>query len=183
MFKIHKLIRNTRLWNLLSWSINIVGAESDQLVNIYRFTVRMWPSTQWHRVYTGSGNVPYVQFGSVGDFIPEPRCSNSVVGLQTRSRKVGCTRGPVGSGRKGRERRGLGYELSVQAGAWGPNLAVVWLWTIDLRNSDQLESVRPPCWRECIPFYRWRGWLYRWEGEGMDVTKPCCPHRWGQWWW
>ena len=23
-------------------------------------------------IYTGSGNVPYVQFGSVGDFVPEP---------------------------------------------------------------------------------------------------------------
>ena len=27
--------------------------------------------------------------GSVGDFIPEPRCSKSVVGLQTRRRKEG----------------------------------------------------------------------------------------------
>ena len=26
-------------------------------------------------VYTGLGNVPYVQFESVGDFISEPRCS------------------------------------------------------------------------------------------------------------
>ena len=40
-------------------------------------------------IYTGSGNVPYVQLGSVGDFIPEPRCSKSVVGLQTRRRKEG----------------------------------------------------------------------------------------------
>ena len=40
-------------------------------------------------IYTSSGNVPYVQFGSVGDFIPEPRCSKSVVGLQTRRRKMG----------------------------------------------------------------------------------------------
>ena len=76
-----------------------VGAECDQLVNIYNFAVRcdrMWPNTQWHRVYTGSGNVPYVQFGSVSNFIPEPRCSKSAVGLQTRRRKMGCTRGPVG---------------------------------------------------------------------------------------
>ena len=78
-------------------------------------------------LYTGSGNVPYVQLGSVGDFIPEPRCSKFAVGLQTRRRKIGCTRGPFGSGRKGRERRGLRYELSVQACAWGPNLAVLWL--------------------------------------------------------
>ena len=77
----------------------IVGAESDQQVNICSFAVRCdrrWPSTQWHRVYTGSGNVPYVQFESVGDFIPEPRCSKFAVGLQTRRRKMGCTRGPVG---------------------------------------------------------------------------------------
>ena len=47
-------------------------------------------------IYTGSGNVPYVQSGSVGDFIPEPRCSKSVVGLQTRRRKEGYTRGSEG---------------------------------------------------------------------------------------
>ena len=40
-------------------------------------------------VYTGSGNVPYVQFESVDDFIPEPRCSKFAVGLQTRMRKMG----------------------------------------------------------------------------------------------
>ena len=40
--------------------------------------------------------MPYVQFESVGDFIPEPRCSKFVVGLQTRRRKIGCTRGPIG---------------------------------------------------------------------------------------
>ena len=47
-------------------------------------------------VYTGSGNVPYVQFESVDDFIPEPRCSKFIVGLQTRRREMGGTRGPVG---------------------------------------------------------------------------------------
>ena len=31
----------------------------------------------------------YVQFESVDDFIPEPRCSKFVVGLQTRGRKMG----------------------------------------------------------------------------------------------
>ena len=46
-------------------------------------------------VYTGSGNVPYVQFESVGDFIPELRCSKFAVGLQTRRRKMGGIRGPV----------------------------------------------------------------------------------------
>ena len=44
----------------------------------------------------GSGNVPYVLFESVSDFILEPRCSKFVVGLQTRRRKIGGTRGPVG---------------------------------------------------------------------------------------
>ena len=39
--------------------------------------------------------MPYVQFESVGDFIPEPRCLKFVVGLQTEGRKMGGTRGPV----------------------------------------------------------------------------------------
>ena len=47
-------------------------------------------------IYTGSGNVPYVQFEPVGDFIPKPRCSTFVVGLQTRRRKMEGTRGLVG---------------------------------------------------------------------------------------
>ena len=68
------------------------------------------------RVYTGSGNVAYVRFESVGDFVPEPRCSKFAVGLQTRRIKMGCTRGPVGSGRKGQERQEPRYELSVLAG-------------------------------------------------------------------
>ena len=57
---------------------------------------RMWPSTQWHRVYTGLGNMPYVQFQSIGDFIPKPRCSKFVVGLQTSENKKGGVKGPVG---------------------------------------------------------------------------------------
>ena len=76
-----------------------VSAESDQHINISSFVVRcdrMWPSTQRHRVYTGSGNVPYVLCDSVGDFIPEPRCSKFVVGLQTRGRKMAGARGLVG---------------------------------------------------------------------------------------
>ena len=40
--------------------------------------------------------MPYVQFESVGDFIPEPRCSNIAVGLQTEGGKMGGTRGLVG---------------------------------------------------------------------------------------
>ena len=78
--------------------IHTVGAKSKQQVNIYSFAVRcdrIWPSTQWHRVYTDLGNMLYVQFKSVGDFIPEPRCSKFAVGLQTRRRKMGCMRGPI----------------------------------------------------------------------------------------
>ena len=77
--------------------------------------VRLGWCANEHEVYTGSGNMPYVQFESVGDIIPEPRCSKFAVGLQTRGRKMGCTRGPVGSGQIGRERQELRYELSVQA--------------------------------------------------------------------
>ena len=40
-------------------------------------------------VYTSSGNMPYVQFESVGDFIPEPRCTKFAVGLQTSVNKMG----------------------------------------------------------------------------------------------
>ena len=83
-----------------------VGAESDQHVNICSFVVRCdqrWPSTQWHRVYTGSGNVPYVHFESVGDFIPKPRCSKFVVRLQTEGRKIGVQEVRSDSGLKGRE--------------------------------------------------------------------------------
>ena len=39
--------------------------------------------------------MPYVRSGSVGDFIPEPRCSKFAVGLQMEGRKMGGTRGPV----------------------------------------------------------------------------------------
>ena len=46
-------------------------------------------------MYNGSGNVPYVQFESVGDFIPEPRCLEFVVGLQTRGSKMGGARGLI----------------------------------------------------------------------------------------
>ena len=40
--------------------------------------------------------MPYVQFESVGDFIPVPRCSKFAVGLQTKGRKMGGARGLVG---------------------------------------------------------------------------------------
>ena len=74
-----------------------VGTESGQLVNICSFAVRCdrrWPSTQRHMIYTGSGNVPYVQSGSVGDFIPKPRCSKSGVGLQNKNEKRGVFKRP-----------------------------------------------------------------------------------------
>jgi hypothetical protein len=45
--------------------------------------------------------VPYIQFESVGDFIPESRCSKFAVGLQTRRRKMGGTSGSVGLWSKG----------------------------------------------------------------------------------
>ena len=45
--------------------------------------------------------MPYVQFESVGDFIPELRCSKFAVGLQTRRRKMEDTRGSVGLWSKG----------------------------------------------------------------------------------
>ena len=54
-------------------------------------------------VYTGSGNVPYVQFESVGDFIPKPRCSKFAVGLQTEGRKMGVQEVWSDSSLKGRE--------------------------------------------------------------------------------
>ena len=39
--------------------------------------------------------MPYVQFESVGDFIPKPRCSKFAVGLQTEGNKMGGARDPV----------------------------------------------------------------------------------------
>ena len=46
--------------------------------------------------------MPYVQFGSVSDFIPEPRCSKFAVVLQTRMRKIGYKRGPIGKAKSDR---------------------------------------------------------------------------------
>ena len=40
--------------------------------------------------------MPYVQFESVGEFIPEPRCSKFAVGLQAEGRKMGGARSLVG---------------------------------------------------------------------------------------
>ena len=52
-------------------------------------------------IYTGSGNMSYVQFESVGDFIPEPRCSKFAMGLQMEGSKMEGARGPVGLWSKG----------------------------------------------------------------------------------
>ena len=94
----------------------LVGAESDQYVNICSFVVccdRRWSSTQWHRVYTGLGNVPYVQFELIGDFISEPRCSKFAVRLQTSGNKMGCQEVRSNSGPKGQEWRELQRALSI----------------------------------------------------------------------
>ena len=63
-----------------------VGGKRGQQLNIRSFAVRCdptWPSTRWHGIYISLGNVPYIQFQSVGDFIPDPMCSKFIVGLQT----------------------------------------------------------------------------------------------------
>ena len=54
-------------------------------------------------IYTGTDNVPYVQFQSVGDFIPEPRCSNLAVGLQTSRNEKGVLKARSDSELNGRE--------------------------------------------------------------------------------
>ena len=83
--------------------------------------------------------MPYVQSGSVGDFIPEPRCAKSVVGVQTRRRNEGVYK------RFGRLRpEGLESELG------GPTVGSV---DVDLVSLSLKKSISPG-WRECIPFYR-----------------------------
>ena len=59
--------------------------------------------------------MPYVLFESVGDFIPEPRCSKFAVGLQTRGSKMGVQEVRSDSGPKDRERRELLRALSIRA--------------------------------------------------------------------
>ena len=83
--------------------------------------------------------MPYVQSGSVGDFIPEPRCSKSVVGLQTRRSKKGVYK------RFGRLRpEGSWSELG------GPMVGSV---DVDLVSLGLKKSISPG-WRERILFYR-----------------------------
>ena len=128
--------------------IATVGAESDQQVNICSFAVRCdrrWLSTQWHKIYIGLGNVPYVQFESFDDFIPEPRCLKFAVGLQTRRRKMGVLEVRSDFGRKGQEGREPRYELSVRACARGLNLVVLLLCTSKLDRSESL------CWERAHP--------------------------------
>ena len=85
------------------------------------------------------GNMPYVESGSVGDFIPEPRCSKSVVGVQTRRRKKGVHK------RFSRLRpEGSRSELG------GPVVGSV---DVDL-VSLSMKKLISPRWRERIPFYR-----------------------------
>ena len=54
-------------------------------------------------IYIGSANVPYVEFQSVDDFIPEPRCSKFAVGLQTSRNKKGVLKARSDSEPKGQE--------------------------------------------------------------------------------
>ena len=46
-------------------------------------------------IYTSSGNGPYVQLRSVGDFILEPMCLKFDVWLQMNGSKMGGVRGLV----------------------------------------------------------------------------------------
>ena len=104
-------------------------------------------------VYTSSGNMPYVQFESVGDFIPEPRCSTFAVGLQTEGSKMGGASGPVGLWTKGLRVTG--------APACAKYLSVC---SVEILGSlDRLDRVDRVCLnrlrviligREAIPFYR-----------------------------
>ena len=91
------------------------------------------------RIYTGSGNVPYVQSGPVDHFIPEPRCSKSVVGLQTRRGKEGVYK-RFGWLRPEGSRSELG----------GPAVGSVDVYLVSL----SLKKSISPGWRERIPFYR-----------------------------
>ena len=58
--------------------------------------------------------MPYVQFQLVGDFIPKPKYSKFVVGLQIWGNKMGVQEVRSDSGPKGQERRELLRVLSVR---------------------------------------------------------------------
>ena len=90
-------------------------------------------------IYTGSGNVPYIQSGSVGNFIPESRCSKSILGVQTRRRKKGVYK------RFGQLRPEVSWsELG------GPMVGSI---DVELVSLGLKKSISPG-WRERIPFYR-----------------------------
>ena len=88
----------------------------------------------------------YVQFESVSDFIPEPRCLKLAVGLQARRRKMGVQEVRSDSGQRDRERRELRYRLSARACACGLNLMVLLLCTSEFDRSN--EST---CWERAHP--------------------------------
>ena len=71
--------------------------------------------------------MPYVQFESVGDFIPEPRCSKFAVGYKRKGVRWGVQEVRLDSGLKDRERQELRYVLSVRTCARGLNLVVLLL--------------------------------------------------------
>ena len=83
--------------------------------------------------------MPYVQSGSVGDFIPEPRRSKSVVGVQTRRRK-----------KEGYKRFGWLRPEGSRSELGGPAIGSVDVDLLSL-SSKKLISLG---WRACIPFYR-----------------------------
>ena len=90
--------------------------------------------------------MPYVQFELAGDFIPEPRCSKFVVGLQTRGSKMGGIRGLVGLRAKGPRVMGAPSALSIRVYAL--------LESFESSQSIVGSSDRSSFWRERIPFYR-----------------------------
>ena len=83
--------------------------------------------------------MPYIQSGSVDDFIPEPRCSKSVVGVQTRRRK-----------KEGYKRFGWLRSEGSRSELGGPAVGSV---DVDLVSLSLKKSISPG-WRERIPFYR-----------------------------
>ena len=83
--------------------------------------------------------MPYVQSGSVDDFIPEPRCSKSVVRVQTRRRK-----------KVGYKRFGWLLPERLWSELGGPAVGSVDVDLVSL-SLKKLISFR---WRERIPFYR-----------------------------
>ena len=76
--------------------------------------------------------MPYVQFESVDDFVPKPRCSKFAVGLQTRRREMGVQEVRSDSGQRDRKRRELRYVLSIRACARGLNLVGLLLCSSEL---------------------------------------------------